>query len=264
MRSNSNHRKTSRDPFPDVISRIEERQTKTSATKSTSPARSIHTNTDQHHSHFKHRSPSRSSSDNLHNDDHFLSRFPEVLVEVEAIPHHKFPKLESRHPAEAARTPSPRPDVISRGTDTRDNSVSGDRSSNEDVEEEKLIPARLLRRSKLLSDEEDEADAPSALHPTETIPEYHTDDVTNHDTDAASRHSNPRRQPRKWTDFEVDLLERGLKKFGLGRWQVILNHYGRRDGQGFMSFRTGVDLKDKARNERKRRAALNLPLGGFE
>ncbi len=65
-----------------------------------------------------------------------------------------------------------------------------------------------------------------------------------------------------WTDYEVALLERGMRRFGRG-WAVILNHYGRSPDEGFAECRTSVDLKDKARNERKRRERVGEELGAF-
>ena len=60
----------------------------------------------------------------------------------------------------------------------------------------------------------------------------------------------------QWTDDEVNALEEGLKRFGR-QWAMILSHYRRR----FHAVRTAVDLKDKARNEKRRRQRANLELG---
>jgi hypothetical protein len=73
----------------------------------------------------------------------------------------------------------------------------------------------------------------------------------------------PLRRPKNpWTDYEVQLLEDGIRDFGSGQWAKILARHGRGDG-GFLAGRTSVDLKDKARNEKRRRQRNGEALGGF-
>ena len=68
-----------------------------------------------------------------------------------------------------------------------------------------------------------------------------------------------RRARTTWTDEEVNAIEQGLLRYRGTCWSLIL-----KDGQRiFNSIRTQVDLKDKARNEKKRRQRLGLQLGGF-
>ena len=53
--------------------------------------------------------------------------------------------------------------------------------------------------------------------------------------------SSGRRRRRKfWSDGEVEMLEEGVQRFGMGNWTKILKHY---DFKG----RTSVNLKDKWR-----------------
>lgn len=71
--------------------------------------------------------------------------------------------------------------------------------------------------------------------------------------------SSGRRQKVPWTAEEVQHLENGLKIYGPGRWADIL-----RDNRfAFHEKRSGVDLKDKARNVRISRETKNEPLGAF-
>ena len=70
-----------------------------------------------------------------------------------------------------------------------------------------------------------------------------------------------RRAVSRWTPHELGLLEEGLRLYG-PHWADILRHYGTGE-VGFMPGRSQVDLKDKARNELKRRERSAEPLGPF-
>ncbi|KAJ3089397.1 hypothetical protein HK102_006472 [Quaeritorhiza haematococci] len=70
-----------------------------------------------------------------------------------------------------------------------------------------------------------------------------------------------RRQVRRaWTNDELDALEEGMRRHGT-QWAVILrdDDLGRR-----LAGRSQVQLKDKARNEKKRRVNKGLPMGPFK
>src|SRR2546425_1275688 len=70
-----------------------------------------------------------------------------------------------------------------------------------------------------------------------------------------------RKKPQKrieWSQEELDALEEGMKKFGTN-WILILNM-----DSGLLNNRTNVQLKDKARNEKRRREREGIPLGVFE
>ena len=56
-----------------------------------------------------------------------------------------------------------------------------------------------------------------------------------------------RRQRTRWTEEEVAALDLGVRTFGEGRWEAILDTYAAK----FQSCRTVVDLKDKWRNMQK-------------
>jgi len=62
----------------------------------------------------------------------------------------------------------------------------------------------------------------------------------------------------KWTQEELKELEEGMKKFGTN-WSLILSM-----SSGPLSNRTAVQLKDKARNEKRRREREGTPLGVFQ
>ena len=50
-----------------------------------------------------------------------------------------------------------------------------------------------------------------------------------------------RKRKKFWSEEEIDFLQQGVEKFGIGNWSEILKHY---DFDG----RTSVNLKDKWRN----------------
>ena len=62
----------------------------------------------------------------------------------------------------------------------------------------------------------------------------------------------------KWIQEELKELEEGMKKFGTN-WSLILSM-----SSGPLSNRTAVQLKDKARNEKRRREREGTPLGVFQ
>lgn len=64
----------------------------------------------------------------------------------------------------------------------------------------------------------------------------------------------------KWTDEEVDALDRGMCIFGR-KWSKILR--ADEESERILCNRSKVDLKDKARVERRRREREGLPMGGF-
>jgi hypothetical protein len=70
-----------------------------------------------------------------------------------------------------------------------------------------------------------------------------------------------RRRPKTaWTKEEVTALENGLTKYQCTRWADILKDYQ----NIFQSCRSQIDLKDKARNEIKRRQTNGESLDGFK
>lgn len=71
-----------------------------------------------------------------------------------------------------------------------------------------------------------------------------------------------RRKKTPWTEYELQLLEKGILEFGRSSWQKILDKYGK-GAEGFLQSRTGVDLKDKARVEKRRRVKMNMNLGVY-
>src|SRR5438045_4208088 len=62
----------------------------------------------------------------------------------------------------------------------------------------------------------------------------------------------------EWSQEELDLLEEGMKKFGTN-WSLISDM-----SSGPLQNRTNVQLKDKARNEKRRREREGIPLGIFQ
>ncbi|RIB15531.1 hypothetical protein C2G38_1573637 [Gigaspora rosea] len=65
----------------------------------------------------------------------------------------------------------------------------------------------------------------------------------------------------KWTDLELNYLERGMEECGT-RWEDILKLYGRPHGP--LRNRTAINLKDKARNEKAKRIRDGIKLGVFK
>ncbi|ORX98655.1 hypothetical protein K493DRAFT_336085 [Basidiobolus meristosporus CBS 931.73] len=67
-----------------------------------------------------------------------------------------------------------------------------------------------------------------------------------------------------WSQEELDALYEGMRMFGTA-WSTILSHFGE---QGVIDQRlrrrNQIQLKDKARNERRRRERVGLPLDVFE
>ena len=61
----------------------------------------------------------------------------------------------------------------------------------------------------------------------------------------------------EWSKKELDSLEEGMKKHGT-KWTLI------RDMSSPLKNRTDVQLKDKARNEKRRREREGIPLGIFQ
>ncbi|KAJ3110378.1 hypothetical protein HK100_003055 [Physocladia obscura] len=66
---------------------------------------------------------------------------------------------------------------------------------------------------------------------------------------------------KRWTEDEIAALMEGMVLYG-SAWSKIERVYGRMGNQRLRD-RNQIDLKDKARNEAKRRVKLNLPLGIF-
>ena len=62
----------------------------------------------------------------------------------------------------------------------------------------------------------------------------------------------------KWMQEELNKLEEGMKKFGTN-WSLILDM-----ADGSLKTRTTVQLKDKARNEKRRREREGISLGIFQ
>ena len=62
----------------------------------------------------------------------------------------------------------------------------------------------------------------------------------------------------KWIQEELNELEKGMKKFGTN-WSLILDM-----ADGPLKTRTTVQLKDKARNEKRRREREGISLGIFQ
>ena len=71
----------------------------------------------------------------------------------------------------------------------------------------------------------------------------------------------PQKQRIKWTQEELDALEKGMIEYGTN-WKTILLFYGPPEGP--LKNRKSTQLKDKARNEKRRREKERLPLGIFE
>ncbi|CAG8672967.1 7170_t:CDS:2 [Funneliformis caledonium] len=65
----------------------------------------------------------------------------------------------------------------------------------------------------------------------------------------------------KWTQEELDALEKGMNEHGTN-WETILLFYGPPGGP--LKNRNSIQLKDKARNEKRRREKEGLQLGIFE
>ena len=61
----------------------------------------------------------------------------------------------------------------------------------------------------------------------------------------------PRRPRTPWTEGEVAALDLGVRTFGEGRWEVVLDTYAAR----FQAVRTVADLKDKWRHMQRQGAA---------
>ena len=62
----------------------------------------------------------------------------------------------------------------------------------------------------------------------------------------------------KWMQEELNELEEGMKKYGTN-WSLILD-----SADGPLKTRTTVQLKDKARNEKRRREREEISLGIFQ
>ncbi|KAK9722205.1 TTAGGG repeat binding factor [Basidiobolus ranarum] len=80
-------------------------------------------------------------------------------------------------------------------------------------------------------------------------------------------HSSSRRKAKgkaPWTQDELDALYEGMRMFGTA-WSTVLSHFGEKGViDQRLRGRTQVQLKDKARNERRRREKVGLPLDVFE
>ncbi|RKO84379.1 hypothetical protein BDK51DRAFT_33017 [Blyttiomyces helicus] len=85
------------------------------------------------------------------------------------------------------------------------------------------------------------------------------DDAGLRDPSRYTRRWVPRPPRRQWAPDQITALETGMRQFiGWGRWRDIRQKYNRT-----LAMWTPVDLKDKARNERKRRERMGEPLGVF-
>ncbi|KAI3633461.1 hypothetical protein MIR68_008408 [Amoeboaphelidium protococcarum] len=95
---------------------------------------------------------------------------------------------------------------------------------------------------------------------------FDDDDRNNNNNNDNNNNNNGGRTRNRvmWQFREVELLKQGLERFGWGQWAQILQHFGHDEETGFLPCRTSVDLKDKARNEKKRLLKHRLPLGVFE
>ncbi|KAI8337513.1 hypothetical protein BC941DRAFT_37766 [Chlamydoabsidia padenii] len=72
--------------------------------------------------------------------------------------------------------------------------------------------------------------------------------------------SKPRRRKIFWTSDEIAALQEGLEIYQQRAWQSILVQFRER----FHPSRTGMDLRDKAKNEIKQRLTRNEPLEAFK
>ncbi|CAG8532298.1 17201_t:CDS:10 [Acaulospora colombiana] len=70
-----------------------------------------------------------------------------------------------------------------------------------------------------------------------------------------------RKRRSKWSNLELETLEKGMEEYGTS-WVKILEVHGK--PHGHLRDRTAVQLKDKARNEKMRRARERIPTGIFE
>ncbi|CAG8479059.1 6996_t:CDS:2, partial [Dentiscutata heterogama] len=128
------------------------------------------------------------------------------------------------------------------------------------------IEAEIKRSPLNLDNIEVEIDIP-ALKPSTTIattnmPNIDRNIVTECEFVRTTSTSGIGRQKRnKWTDLELNYLERGMEEYGT-RWEEILKHHGKPHGP--LRNRTAMNLKDKARNEKARRIRDGVTLGIFE
>ena len=58
-----------------------------------------------------------------------------------------------------------------------------------------------------------------------------------------------------WTEAETDALEKGMEMFG-NDWKTIRDHFSKT-----LERRSNVNLKDRARNVKRRRIKEGIPLG---
>ena len=84
--------------------------------------------------------------------------------------------------------------------------------------------------------------------------------ITNHL--AGSSPLKSRRRRKLWTDDEVRLLEKLIRQYGRN-WAQIMRSSMSEPGNVSFEGRSTIDLKDKTRNEIKRRIRHGIPLGGF-
>ena len=71
------------------------------------------------------------------------------------------------------------------------------------------------------------------------------------------REATEREQQTPWTEDEVAALREGVRTFGEGRWEVVLDTYVAR----FQSGRTADDLEDKWRHTQQEAKGTNEAKG---
>lgn len=68
-----------------------------------------------------------------------------------------------------------------------------------------------------------------------------------------------REKAQRWTEQEVNALEEGLRYYKTTAWSAIHGMF-----KDVLASHKPTQLKDKSKNEVKRRQKLGIPLGGFK
>ncbi|KAI9203868.1 uncharacterized protein BJ171DRAFT_508489 [Polychytrium aggregatum] len=112
------------------------------------------------------------------------------------------------------------------------------------------------------SDDEKYAVSPFPLHPKFTPLVATNSPREDRKASPSSRQIVRRRKSRPWTQQEVQALEDGIRIHGTS-WRKILEMHGK-EGTQILADRSQVNLKDRARTEKRLRLKNNQPLGPFE
>lgn len=94
------------------------------------------------------------------------------------------------------------------------------------------------------------------------LPEHYGSGSENNEN-MRPRHDGLQRRRRRWGPAEIQALEEGLEKYGRTAYADILRDHNGSPGSldDVLRYRTQVNLKDKARNEKLKRLKLGLDLG---